>query len=81
MNKREADERLGKNLRAVRDRRGISRWKLQTITGVSEDTIYKLETARRSPKISTLLRLADGLGVDVGVLLDGIDWKPGDGKT
>jgi transcriptional regulator with XRE-family HTH domain len=78
MNKREADERLGKNLRDVREQRGISRWRLQMITGVSEDAIYKVETARRSPKIGTLLRLADGLGVDVWALLDGIEWKPGD---
>jgi transcriptional regulator with XRE-family HTH domain len=78
MNKREADERLGQNLRGVREMKGISRWRLQMITEVSEDGIYKIETGRRSPKISTLLRLADGLGVDVDVLLDGIEWKPGD---
>lgn len=81
MNKQEAAYTLGKNLERVRLEKGLSRRALGLRAGLSEDTIYKIERGRRSPRIGTLLWLTQALGVDVDVLLEGISWRPGDGRS
>jgi transcriptional regulator with XRE-family HTH domain len=56
-------------LRAVRDirlRRGLSQADLSAKTGVAEYTISEIEGGKRTPRPSTLRKLAQGLDVDVG---------------
>jgi transcriptional regulator with XRE-family HTH domain len=74
--KRAAAERFGANLRGLRLEKGISPRQLGSVAGVSHDTIYRIETARQMPKVTTLFRLAGGLGVRPGDLLEGIEWRP-----
>lgn len=41
-------------------------------TGLCRDTIFKIEMGQRSPRLDTLLTLADALSVDAAKLLDGL---------
>jgi transcriptional regulator with XRE-family HTH domain len=56
----------------TRRRRGLSQEKLAERTGLCRDTIYKIEMGQRSPRLGTLLILADALRVDAADLLKGL---------
>jgi HTH-type transcriptional regulator, competence development regulator len=57
----------GMKLREIRLDRGYSQEELHQLTGISRDTISRLETGGRpNPHPSTLRKLADALGVSVG---------------
>jgi transcriptional regulator with XRE-family HTH domain len=81
MNEQEAGEKLGQNLRRTREAKGLSRRRLGLRADLAEDTIYKIEKATRMPRISTLLILCTALDVEVDVLLEGIEWTPGEGSS
>ncbi len=69
----EADAKaFGRNLFLARRRRGLSQEALALRTGLNRDTIYKIEMGRRSPRLGTLLVLADALRVGPCDLLDGL---------
>jgi transcriptional regulator with XRE-family HTH domain len=63
---------FGRNLCLIRRRRGFSQERLAWRAGLSRDTIHKLETGKRSPRLGTILILADTLGVDPGEFLKGL---------
>lgn len=63
---------FGRNLYLARRRRGLSQEKLAERTGLCRDTIFKIEMGQRSPRLDTLLALADALGVDPGALLSNL---------
>ncbi|MBS1676379.1 MAG: helix-turn-helix transcriptional regulator [Actinobacteria bacterium] len=65
---------FGRNLCLARRRRGLSQEKLAERTGLWGDTIYKIEIGQRSPRLDTLLTLADALRVDAAELLS--DLRP-----
>lgn len=46
--------------------------KLAERTGLCRDTIYKIEMGQRSPRLDTLLTLADALRIDAAELLRGL---------
>jgi transcriptional regulator with XRE-family HTH domain len=57
----------GVKLREIRLDRGYSQEELHKLTGVSRDTISRLETGDRpNPHPRTLRKLAEALGVSVG---------------
>ncbi len=72
---REDDERrymieLGVRLKRMREERGFTQIALAQISAVATDMISRLENGHyQSPGLRTLLRLADGLGVEVSELL------------
>ncbi len=61
---------LGENLRAVREKQEMTQEQLSERSGVQPGEISRIETGKRDPQISTLLKLARGLGVRPGQLLD-----------
>jgi transcriptional regulator with XRE-family HTH domain len=63
---------FGRNLCLARRRRGLSQEKLAEHTGLCRDTIFKIEMGQRSPRLDTLLTLADALQVDATDLLSGL---------
>lgn len=63
---------FGRNLCLARRRRGLSQERLAERTGLCRDTIYKIEMGLRSPRLDTLLTLADVLQVDATDLLSGL---------
>ena len=57
----------GVKLREIRIDRGYSQEELHKLTGISRDTISRLETGDRpNPHPRTLRKLAEALGVSVG---------------
>ena len=63
---------FGRNLSLARRRHGLFQEKLAERTGLCRDTIYKIEMGQRSPRLDTLLTLADALRLDAAELLKGL---------
>lgn len=61
---------IGEKIRAIRKSKGITQKNLAVAMGVSASMIGQYEVGIRSPKIETLKKIAQALGVDVNALLD-----------
>jgi transcriptional regulator with XRE-family HTH domain len=66
-------ERFGSNLYSHRKRAGLSQAALAEICGLNRTEISLLERAAREPRVSTIVRLARGLGISPVDLLEGIE--------
>jgi transcriptional regulator with XRE-family HTH domain len=62
---------LAKRLRTLRKAKGISPYRLAQLTGLSKQGVLNLEADGADPKVSTLLKLAEALGVEPWKLLAG----------
>lgn len=60
-------------LREVRAAKEMSQDELADRSGIHSTAIGRLERGGREPRLTTILRLAHGLGVDPGVLVDDLD--------
>lgn len=61
---------IGKNIKFIRERKGISQDRLSKICDLSLNTIVKIESGKNSnPTIKTLYRIARSLGVRVDDLI------------
>jgi len=65
-------ERLGRNLREMRTKKGFSQEALAEAADVHRTEVSLLERAGREPRLGTLLRLARALGTDLSELVRGI---------
>ena len=63
---------FGRNLFLIRRRRGLSQARLAELAGLSKDGVSKLELGTRSPRLASVLALADALAVDPCELLKGL---------
>lgn len=54
-----------KLLRAEREKRGISKYSLSAQCGLAQQTISYMERELRHPSFETILRIADGIGVNL----------------
>lgn len=63
---------FGANLRAARERNGLSQEALAQRVGMDPAEIRRLESARRDPGVRVMTRLARGLGIVPAELLKGI---------
>ena len=66
----EADIALGRRLKSLRVRRGLSQTALGMLLGVSFQQIQKYENATNRVRVSQLRRIAEALGVPVMELLE-----------
>lgn len=64
----EGESRFARRLRAARKGAGLSHEVLAEKTGVSKSYISYVENLKVNPSLLTCLRLADGIGVDLGDL-------------
>jgi transcriptional regulator with XRE-family HTH domain len=64
---------FGRNLRAARVGAGLSQERLSALSSLHRTEISLLERGERDPKLSTILRLAEALGVPATALLAGDD--------
>jgi transcriptional regulator with XRE-family HTH domain len=71
---RSAAARLGRNVFMARRRAGFSQEALGALASVHRTEVGLVEKGDRLPRVDTLIKLASALGVDVGELLDGVDW-------
>lgn len=60
---------LGQRIRHFRERVGITQDTLATGAGIGRATLVRLETGTQSPRYTTLLALAEALGIPVSDLL------------
>lgn len=63
-------ERVGRRLQEARQRRGLTQEELATRCALPQTRISEYETAKVTPSVVTLYRLALALGVRVGDLVD-----------
>lgn len=61
--------RLGAEIQTIRKRRGLSQEQLAELTDLDAMTIAFIEQGRREPRLKTLKRIADALGVRVKDLI------------
>ena len=54
---------VGRNVRRIRERRGLTQERFAEISGFSQQYISGLEQGRRNPTIVTIYELAAALGV------------------
>lgn len=64
------EELFGKALRRLREEKGLTQEKLAELADVDRTYIYRLETGKRSPSLGIIFRIAAGLKVTPGALLD-----------
>lgn len=65
-----ASRAFGDRMRELRAREGISQDGLARETDIHPTSIGRLERGGREPKLTTILKLAHGLGVEPGELVD-----------
>jgi transcriptional regulator with XRE-family HTH domain len=60
---------FGERLKALREARGWTRYRLAKLAGLTNEGVVKLEEPGADPKLSTLVKLAGAFGVKVCELL------------
>ncbi|MGC2168294.1 MAG: helix-turn-helix transcriptional regulator [Acidimicrobiales bacterium] len=69
-----AQVELGRRVRAERHRLGISQMALADLVGLHFSFVSEVERGEPNLSLSSLLRLAEALGVDPGKLVAGLRW-------
>lgn len=65
-------DRFGENVRLARHQRGWTQEDLAGETGLAVVQVSRIERGKREIRLTTLLRLLDGLDVQPETLLDGL---------
>ncbi|HSS42327.1 MAG TPA: helix-turn-helix transcriptional regulator [Solirubrobacterales bacterium] len=60
---------LGRNLRAARERLGLTQEQVSERSGVQAGEVSRIERGKRDPKVSTLEKLAAAVEAEPGDLL------------
>jgi transcriptional regulator with XRE-family HTH domain len=68
---------FGENLERLRQQAGLSQEELGFRADLHRTEIGMLERGTRLPRLDTIVKLAGGLAVEPGELLDGMTWQPG----
>tara|TARA_R110002020_G_scaffold83619_4_gene207812 strand:+ start:295 stop:546 length:252 start_codon:yes stop_codon:yes gene_type:complete len=58
-----SDQELGRRLRTVRERAGLSQRALAKTTGVPNSTISLIESGKMNPSVGALRRILDGIPI------------------
>lgn len=62
--------KFAKKLKSIRKERDLSQEKLALMCNMEKAHIGRIETMKRNAKLTTLEKIADGLGITVSELLD-----------
>ncbi len=73
-------QRFGANLVRCRKHAGLSQEDLGARAGLHRTAIGLLERGARTPRIDTLIKLAQALPAEIEDLLAGITWEPGEAR-
>jgi transcriptional regulator with XRE-family HTH domain len=68
----EPQDQLGANIREIRRAAGLSQMELSDRCGLHFSEISRLERGGRDARLSTIVKLAHGLGVSPAELLAGV---------
>ncbi|HEY7456533.1 MAG TPA: helix-turn-helix transcriptional regulator [Solirubrobacterales bacterium] len=69
--------RFGENLARCREGAEVSQEELSFRASIHRTEVSLLERGERMPRVDTALRIAGSLGVPLGDLVAGLEWKPG----
>ena len=69
----ELKRRFGGHVRQLRTARSITQDNLAERSGLSVDTVRRIESGSISPSLDTMSKLANGLNVSVATLFQGLD--------
>lgn len=61
---------VGARIRALRESAKLSQEELSRRTGIAQESLSRIETGRRDPRLGTLQRLARGLGLSLDQLME-----------
>jgi transcriptional regulator with XRE-family HTH domain len=65
----ELSERIVRLLRDERTRQGLSKYAVEQRSGISQQMVGYVERGLRRPSLETALRMADGIGVDLALII------------
>lgn len=68
-----ASKAFGQRVRDLRAREGLSQDGLAHTSGIHLTSIGRIERGGREPRLTTIQKLAKGLGVEPGELTNGLD--------
>ena len=68
----DSQERVGRTLRAKRKRSGLTQEQLAEAADMHPTEVSRLERGVRDPRLSTLVRLARALGIELADLVRGV---------
>jgi transcriptional regulator with XRE-family HTH domain len=71
---------IGQNIKAARERVGLSREELAKACTMTPAQIFLIERGDSAPRLPTLVRVAGSLGLEPHELLGQIRWDPPSGK-
>ncbi len=69
-----ASEKFGQRIKELRAERGLSKDQLAQEADMHPTAVRRIELGKREPRLTTIRRVAHGLGIEPGALLDG--WDP-----
>jgi DNA-binding XRE family transcriptional regulator len=69
--------RFGQNLTRCREEVDVSQEELGFRASIHRTEVSLLERGERMPRVDTALRIAGSLGVPLGDLVTGLEWRPG----
>jgi DNA-binding XRE family transcriptional regulator len=61
---------VGARIRAVRESAGLSQLELSRRSGVAQESLSRIETGHSDPRLGTLRRMAQGMGLSLNQLLE-----------
>jgi transcriptional regulator with XRE-family HTH domain len=61
---------IGSNIKYIRERKGVTATHITSLMGYSPQWLNNIEKNRRTIKADDLLRIANILGVDIGLFYD-----------
>lgn len=64
---------IASNIRAERNRRGISQLTLSELIGISENAMGKIERGQQTPSAIIIFDIAKALAIDINELFKGIE--------
>ena len=70
---RAARRAFGQRVRELREARGLSQEELRNAADVHTTAVSRMERGEREPRLTTILRLARGLDVEPGELVNGLE--------
>lgn len=63
---------FGANVERERQRQSLARWAAGAKAALDSSEIGRLERGLRDPRLSTVVRIARGLGVPIATLMEGV---------
>ncbi|MCI0706330.1 MAG: helix-turn-helix domain-containing protein [Ignavibacteriae bacterium] len=62
-------QRFAKNMKKLREAKGLSQGDIHRATGIDRAYISNLEAGKQNPTLATIAKIAEALGVSSGQLL------------